>query len=471
MYKIKFGVDGWKGIIARDFTVENVARLAAAIALWLTRKTTKPSAVIGYDTRFGGEMFLEIVTKVLAARGVKTYIPEDFVTSPMVSVAVNKLAADCGIIITASHYTAEYNGIKIKGAKGGPLDTNELKDIEVLIAEDIEVDYDMVSWNAMINQHMIQYIDLESIYLKELHDNFDLESVDNAGNKLVIDPMYGSSQHILKKIFKNAVFIHDEINPTFKGIAPDPNSKNLAELASFVDTHENASLGVAIDGDADRLILVNEKGEVIDANHLMLLLIHYLTGYKKQKGKVITGFAASTKIETLCEHYGIEVERHKVGFSGISKKIIEDKVILGGEANGGMCVSAKTPERDAVWVLLVLLQCIHETQKSLNELLNEIYKITGKFAFKQADFIIQRKHINKILDLCKHANNIKLGNENVIRVESLDGFRLFVNDKEWVLFRKSTKEPVLRAYFQAESNEKVEELINAAQEFIFKHTD
>jgi phosphomannomutase len=391
MYKIKFGSDGWRGVIAKDFTVENVAKIATSIATWLTRKHKSPSAVIGYDTRFGGEMFLEAVAKVLAARGIRTYLPEDFVTSPMVSLGVTKLKASCGIIITSSHYPSEYNGIKIQNEIGGPLSAAELKDVETLLSTENELDLELISWNTLISQKLIQYINLETLYLKEVHDKYSIESFTLSRNKVIIDPMYGAGQRIVNRLFPKSQLLHSELNPTFKGVAPNPNLKNLNDLAAVVESKSDYLAGIAYDGDADRIAIIDHRGNYVESNHLVLLLIHYLAGYKQLKGKVIVSFPVTTKAEALCKHYGIEIERVKAGFHEISQQMSKEEVILGAEENGGLALGNHINERDAVWTGLEFMEMLYETNKSVLELIKEIYSITGEFHYKKNGYFIDEK--------------------------------------------------------------------------------
>ena len=251
MDKIKFGTDGWRAIIAKDFTILNVTKVAYATAQWLTKKYKDPSAVIGYDCRFGGEMFMEAVAKILASKGIRVYIPEHFVSSPAVSLGVVKLKAKCGIIITASHNGAEFNGYKLRGENGGSLPEKVLRDIEYMINDSYEIDIDLLNWNYMLEQGLIQYIDLETIYIKQIKDNFDIDKMALSAQKLAFDAMYGSGQNVIKKLFPDSKLFHCEVNPTFMGIPPEPIHKNLHELSEFIWNSKEIDCGIAADGDGD----------------------------------------------------------------------------------------------------------------------------------------------------------------------------------------------------------------------------
>jgi phosphomannomutase len=373
MDKIKFGTDGWRGIIAKDFTLRNVTKVAYAMARWLTGKYQNPSAVLGYDCRFGGEMFMEAVAKILASKNIKVYISENFVTSPMISLGVLKLKANGGLLITASHNPAEYNGIKLKGDHGGPLLEKDIRDIENMITSDYEFDLEMLNWNYLIEQGLIQYINLESIYLKNLYDHFDIERINSSGKHFAFDAMYGGAQNIFRKLMPGVKLFRCEVNPSFMGIPPEPLAKNLHALEEYIWQNHDIDCALAVDGDGDRLALFDEKGTYIDSHHIILLLIHYLCHYKKLTGKVIVSVSTTNKVEKMCSHYGLEVVRTSIGFREISHIMLNENILVGGEESGGMTTGTYLPERDGVWIGLTVWDWLVESNRKLSELLEEVY--------------------------------------------------------------------------------------------------
>jgi phosphomannomutase len=205
--------------------------------------------------------------------------------------------------------------------------------------------------------------------------NFDIEKIKNSKFNFAFDAMYGSGQNVIKRLFPKVKNIHCELNPTFKGIAPEPLHKNLQEFSKLIAKSNKIDCGLAVDGDADRIAMYDSKGNYIDSHHIILIIIHYLAAYKKLRGKVVTGFSSTVKVEKLASHYGLEVERVKIGFKDICKIMLKENVLVGGEESGGIAINSHMPERDGIWMGLIIWQFMVETGKSLNQIIKEIYKI------------------------------------------------------------------------------------------------
>jgi len=468
MDKIKFGTDGWRGIIAKDFTLANVAKVAYAVARYLAGKYTVPTAVIGYDCRFGGEMFMEAFAKILASKNIRVYISENIVSTPMVSLGVVKPKAQCGVMITASHNSADYNGIKLKGEHGGPMLDKDVKDIENLISSDYDFDLEMLNWNYLIEQGFIQYINLESIYLKNIYDNFDVDSIRHSGIRFAFDAMYGSAQNVFKKLLPDTKLFRCEINPSFMGIPPDPVHKNLHQIEEYIFQNKDIDFALAVDGDGDRIALFDEKGNFIDSHHIFLLLIYYLAEYKKLSGTVVASFSVTDRLEYLCTHYGLEVIRTPIGFKEISRIMLQENILAGGEESGGMTTGTYLPERDGVWIGLTILNWLVESKKKLSELITEIIAITGPFAYERMDMEFNKNVRNKILDNCKNNFYTEFGEYPVSKVVSLDGYKYYLGDEKWVMIRASGTEPVLRIYAEAKDSEKVSSILKSVMNTLNK---
>ncbi len=468
MDKIKFGTDGWRAIIAKDFTIDNVVKISLATALWLTRKFKNPIAVIGYDCRFGGEMFQVATAKILASKGIRVFVSERYVTTPMVSVGVDKLKAQCGIIITASHNSAEYNGFKLRGDHGGPMFDKDLKDVENLISNEIEIDLELLNWNYLLEQGLINYIDLESIYLKEIRDSFNIPLIAGSGLKFAFDAMYGSSQNFIHKILPATHALHCEVNPTFKGIRPEPLRKNLHELIEMVWHKKDIDCSMALDGDGDRIAMLDKEAGYYDANQLLLMLIHCLAGYKQLTGKVLVSFSSTAKIEKLCKHYGLEVIRTHVGFKEASKIMTEEQVLIAGEESGGIAIGGSVPERDAIKAGLTIWQWLAESGKSFKELYEEVLSITGPFAFERGNIELNRNARNKVIEKCSNGSFDRFGRFSVERFEVFDGFKFFFSENEWLMIRSSGTEPVIRLYAEAETEEVAQEIIFSGMKSIIE---
>lgn len=468
MEKIKFGTDGWRAVIAREFTVENVARVATAAAKWLLSNKQNPSVVIGHDTRFAGQLFAETTACVMAANNIKVYMPADFVTTPIVSYSVPKLKADLGVVITASHNPPSYNGFKLKGYYGGPLLEENIKEVEALIPEKCPADFDKYPFCYYVDNGLIEIIDLEELYVKRVKEVFDLDLIKNSNFEFAFDAMFGSGQQVIKKLFPDITFLHCENNPTFEGIAPEPLLKNLKEFAEVIKISENIDCGLAVDGDADRLAMFDSKGNYIDSHHVLLLLIHYLAGYKGLKGKVGAGFSSSVKINALCKHYGLDLEIVPIGFKHLCGVMLREHVLVGGEESGGIAVSGHIPERDGIWNGVLLWEFMTKTGKSLRELIDEVYSIVGSFAFERSDLHLDKDLKEKIVDNCVNNRYTEFGKYKVQRIDTLDGFKYYFNEDEWLLIRPSGTEPVLRTYAESHTREEALDILKTAYETIIK---
>ncbi|MFZ5939644.1 MAG: phosphoglucomutase/phosphomannomutase family protein [Bacteroidota bacterium] len=466
MKRIKFGTDGWRAIIADDFTVANVARVALATANWLNRRYTRPSVVVGYDCRFGGPLFAETVARVLAFKGVKVYLSEGFVSTPMVSLGLLKLQAQVGVVITASHNPYNYNGFKLKGAHGGPLMPEDIKDIEALIPEELEITLEAIRIDQLVKEGMISYPDLESIYIEHVRSAFDLAAIASSGLKLAFDPMFGSGQKVMKKLLPAVVSINDRHDPFFGYTSPEPLARNLKDFSAYLKNRASFDCGLAVDGDADRIALMDGDGNYIDSHHIILLLIHYLAGYKKLTGKIVTGFSSTVKVEKLAAHYGLPVQRVFIGFKDICKVMLQEDVLVGGEESGGIAVKGHIPERDGIWMGLLIWQFMVETGKSIRELIAEIYAITGSFAFERSDLTLNRDLKSRIVENCRNGSYHSFGPYQVTEQEEFDGYKFHFSDHEWVMIRPSGTEPVLRTYAEAETQEKALDILRCTFETI-----
>lgn len=235
MSKIKFGTDGWRAIIAKEYTVDNVSRIAQATAEWvLTNFKDNPSIVIGHDCRFGGELFTETAVKVFAHKGIKVFMGSSFVSTPMISLGVKELTTSLGVVITASHNPASYNGYKLKGHYGGPLTTEKIQEVEDLIPSENNINLDIINIDHHIKKGNVVIIDLEEIYLKKIRSSFDLKAIKSSGMHFAYDAMYGAGQNVMKKLFDDMTFLHCDYNPSFMGQAPEPIAKNLTEFSQLI---------------------------------------------------------------------------------------------------------------------------------------------------------------------------------------------------------------------------------------------
>ena len=462
MTKIKFGTDGWRAIIAKEYTTDNVARVSIAVADWLNENNENPSVVIGHDCRFAGELFAETAAKVLASKGILVKLAKGFVSTPMVSLGVVSEKASLGVVITASHNPPSYNGYKLKGDFGGPLLPVDITAVENKIPDANSVDYNAISMQDLVAEGKVIYVDLEEMYCKHAKANFDLEAIRNSDMNFAYDAMFGAGMNVVKRLLPEATLLHCDDNPGFLGTAPEPIHRNLQE---FSDLMKNNALdcGLATDGDADRIGLYDSKGNFVDSHHIILLLIHYMVKYKGMKGKVVTAFSCSVKVEQMCKHYGLEQETVQIGFKHIAGKMITEDVMLGGEESGGIAITGHIPERDGIWMGLILFEFMAKSGKSLEDLIEEVYEIVGEFAFERIDLHIDNDTKLRIIEDCKVGKFTQFGKYKADRIETTDGFKFFFDEDTWLMIRPSGTEPVLRTYAEASTQAKVFDILADAK--------
>ncbi|MCP3928329.1 MAG: phosphoglucomutase/phosphomannomutase family protein [Bacteroidetes bacterium] len=447
MTNIKFGTDGWRAIIAKDYTVENVKRVAEGTALWL-KERGKDKVVIGFDCRFGGTLFALTTAQVLGAFDIKVNMAKEFVSTPMVSLGVVKTKSDLGVVITASHNPPSYNGYKLKSDLGGPMIPSEVAEVEELVPTACTLEK-LPTVESMLEDGLFNYVDLEKIYLDHLLENFDLETIRNSGIKLAYDGMYGAGQNAMRLLLPESEFLHCDFNPSFKGQAPEPIHRNLLELSELIKRDPSINLGIANDGDADRIGMYDEDGNFVDSHHILLLLLLYMYKYKKETGKVVITFSVTEKMGKLAEKYGLDVETTKIGFKYIAEIMTKEDVIVGGEESGGLAVKGHIPERDGIWIGMLILEFMAKTGKSLKELIQEIYDEVGPFSYDRDDLHLTEEKKQEIIAQCKTAPYQAFGDYKVQSVGTIDGFKFILDDGKWVLLRPSGTEPVLRVYAQA----------------------
>jgi len=464
--KIKFGTDGWRAIIADEFTVENVARVAFATAQWIKKSGLNQRIAVGHDCRFAGELFAETVTKILLHEGIEVKLSRGFVSTPMISLAATQLNCGLGIIITASHNPPSYNGFKLKAHYGGPLSPEKVQEIEDIIPETIPFDFAAVELATFQATGQLEIVDFETRYVRHIEANFDLEAIRKSGLNLVYDAMYGAGQNVIRRILPEVALLHCEYNPSFYGQAPEPIAKNLQPLERFIKEKGNIHCALATDGDADRIGLYNGKGEFIDSHHIILLLLHYLVKYKHQSGKVVTAFSTTPRVKTLADHYGLESEIVKIGFKYIAGMMVEQDVLIGGEESGGIAVKGHIPERDGIWMGLIIWEFMAKSGKTLDELIQEVYAIVGPFQFERNDLHLTEALKNEVVENCNDNKYTSFGKYNVRNVGTIDGWKFFFDDNRWLMIRASGTEPVLRTYAEAPTMEEVREILKITEEMI-----
>ncbi len=457
--KIKFGTDGWRAIIAKEYTVDNVIRVAEGTAKWMKSKGYS-KAVIGHDCRFGGKMFAETTTKVLGAHGIKVHLAEGFVSTPMVSLGVVKTNADLGIVITASHNPPTYSGFKLKSNYGGPTVPKEIAEVEAMIPDTTDVI--LPSIKSMLDEGLLNYVDLEQIYIDHVEANFDLDSIRNADFKIAYDAMYGAGMNAVKRLLPDAVLLHCDDDPSFKGQAPEPIHRNLGELSELIKNDPAITVGLANDGDADRIGMYDEDGKFVDSHHLLLLLLLYMHKYKGQTGKVVITFSVTDKMIKMAEMFGLEIEVTKIGFKYIAEIMTQEDVVVGGEESGGLAVKGHIPERDGIWMGLLVMEFMAKTGKTIKQLVQDVYEMVGPFSFDRDDLHITEELKQQIINNCKDNAYSSFGSYQIQKVENVDGYKFWLDDDKWMMIRPSGTEPVLRVYAQGPTPKDVRSILDSA---------
>lgn len=465
---IKFGTDGWRAIIAKDFTTDNVARVAYATGEWVKQNYKNPSIVIGHDCRFAGQLFMETAVKVFIQQGIPVKMAKGFVSTPMVSLSTQSTGSSLGVVLTASHNPPSYNGFKLKAHYGGPLTEDKVQEIEDIIPNEHGLNLESISIEEAIEAGTVTWIDMESEYVEHVKANFDIEAIKNSGLRLAYDAMYGAGQNVLKRILPDMEFLHCDYNPSFMGQAPEPIAKNLKELEEFIKTSGTIDCALATDGDADRIGLYNADGEFVDSHHLILLLVHYLVKYKSMSGDVVTAFSCTPRIQKMAQHYGLNSQVTKIGFKYVAGIMVDEDVLVGGEESGGIATKGHIPERDGIWMGMIIWEFMAKSGKTLNELIEEVYAIVGPFKFERNDLHITDELKKSIIDQCKAGKFTAFGDYKVERVETVDGFKFFFDENRWMMIRPSGTEPVLRTYAEAPELDEVRKILAQTEATICK---
>jgi phosphomannomutase len=458
--QIKFGTDGWRAIIAKEFTVRNVARLTEGLVGWIEKEAQPKRIVIGYDCRFAGRLFAETVARVLVEKGVEVILSDRMVTTPMLALAARDMKTAAGVMITASHNPSLYNGYKLKTSAGGPMGGQDLKTIESLIPYENTLPYDPTSFD--FKSHVkFKELDLEGPYVKAIEAAFDMELLRSEAHNYAYDAMYGSGQFVMKRLFPSMMHFRCTVDPTFQGISPEPIARNLDAFNEYLVHHGNIQCGLVTDGDADRIGLMDGMGNFIDSHHIMLLIVHYLVHYKGKKGKVVTAFSTVTKLKDLCLHYDLPLEVVKIGFKYASEVMMKEPILFAGEESGGMAVEGHIPERDGIWMALLIMEFMAKTGKGINELIQEVYDLVGPFVFKRNDLHLSMEKKLAVVERCEKGGLKAFGSYEVRSLETLDGFKFILSDDSWIMIRPSGTEPVLRVYVQAPSESDAQGILKA----------
>jgi phosphomannomutase len=461
---IEFGTDGWRAVIADDYTFENLERVAQATATWLrTDYGDSPSVVIGHDTRFLGREFAERAAQILSEAGVHVTFADTIVSTPAVSWATTAMDCDAGVVITASHNPPEYSGFKIKAHFGGPAPPEMIAAVEDAVAPPSALPDDLPSFDTLKMDGNVSLNDVRSGYLNALHEALDIEAIANSDLTIAHDAMYGAGQGLVTELLgeDTVIPLRHEHNPHFYGVAPEPIADRLEELSATVADTDCAA-GLANDGDADRIGMVDENGDYVSSHRILALLVKYLYEERGLSGDVVKTFSTTHMLDKMGERYGLKVETTPIGFKHIAKKMAGGNVLVGGEESGGIAAMGHIPERDGIYIGLLIVEMMVKRGKSLSALVDELLEEFGPHYNYRDDIHIREDQKASVLDRLDAGGGLdEIDGHPVSEVQTLDGFK-HVTDNGWLLIRPSGTEPVLRVYSEAESPEAAEALVKDA---------
>jgi len=461
---IKFGTDGWRAVIGDTYTFANVRRAALATArVFKTHPKINNGIIIGYDTRFQSDAFAAAVAEVFGNEGIKTKLVGKFVTTPTVSLLSRDLNLAFGIMITASHNPAKYNGYKLKDEFGGSMSPDTIAIIEQELKNIGEVTINK-NLAQLVEEGIVEYYDGDGYYINYLRDKIDIKKIDDAKLNVIYDCMYGAGQNTISRLI-NVTQLHNEINPGFGKNAPEPVEKNLTEVCDVIK-REKFDIGIVTDGDADRIAIIDENGKFLDAQKTFALLLKYLYEKKGLRGKVVRGFSTSDLIKKFCEKNGIELFTVSIGFKHISQIMINDDVLIGAEESGGIGIKGHLPERDGVYNGMLYLEMLASYGKSISELKKELEDEFGSYYYRRNDVSTTEEKKQATLAKCKE---IKIGDtiagRKIVSIDGLDGTKFMFEDG-WLIVRASGTEPLLRFYCETTGKDETSEILqNAIKEF------
>ncbi len=462
MQQIKFGTDGWRALIADTYTFENVEIVSRATAKWLLDTYENPSVALGHDTRFAGRAFSEHSARVFASHGVRVILAETFASTPAISWATLGYGCSAGIVITASHNPPSYSGFKIKAHYGGPASPAMIAEVESRLDASGAGSYTLRSFDDLKRDGLIEERDIVADYLDVLRERLDIDAIQKSGLKIVHDAMFGAGQGLVSRLVghHNVLPLHHDLNPGMHGQAPEPIEKNLAELAGTI-SREGAGVGLANDGDADRIGMYDERGEFVDSHRLLCLLVKYLHQERGLSGSIVKTFSTTHMLDKMAEKYGLPIETTKIGFKYIGEKIVEGDVLVGGEESGGMAVKGHIPERDGVYIGLLVVEMMVKRGKKLSELVEELFDEFGPHYAPRLDVRTTNEKKEAVLEKLAQGGLTEINGQKVTRLDTLDGFK-HITPEGWLLVRPSGTEPVLRVYAEADSMEKADAMIHDA---------
>ncbi|MCR4419500.1 MAG: phosphoglucomutase/phosphomannomutase family protein [Clostridia bacterium] len=466
MEEIRFGTDGWRHVISDGFTFANVRRVAQAIAEdLLARGHQGRRVVVGYDTRFLSPRYAQLVAEVLAGNGLEVLLTREAAPTPAVSWAVREKGAAGGVMVTASHNPPEYNGLKFKGPYGGSALPELTSAVERHLAEETPIRF--LPLEQALAQGRVRLFDPKPGYFAQLRRLVDLSVFTGLNFTVVADPMHGAGRGYLKELLAptglKVVEIRGEHNPGFGGVNPEPIERNLTPLFEAVGGL-GAALGLATDGDADRVGAVDEQGHFVDSHRIFALLFRHLVNTRGWDGAVVKTFSTTRMIDLLARRLGKKLHVTPIGFKYICRLMLEDDVLIGGEESGGIGIKYHLPERDGILSGLLLLEIMALSGRKMSELVADLLQEVGPHYYRRVDLEI--REAQTLMRRLAERPPKEIAGRRVRGQDGLDGQKFLLEDESWILFRASGTEPVVRIYAEAASPQAAEHLLAAGARYL-----
>jgi alpha-D-glucose phosphate-specific phosphoglucomutase len=473
---IHFGTDGWRAVISDTFTFHNLRLVSQAIAdavaadNWqegtpINGNTDRRTMVVGFDTRFLSDRYAMDVARVLTANGYTVHLTQSDAPTPAISHAVCKMGAIGGVVITASHNAPRYNGVKLKAEYGGAASPEQCRRVEIYLNDNEERGRgpNLMDYNRARDMGLLTRFNPLPTYYDHLRTLIDFDAIAENPQQVVVDSMYGSGRGVIKGILKGTGCevreIRGEMNPGFGGVHPEPIGRYLSALAGAISTGMG-SLGIATDGDGDRIGAMDDLSQFVDPHKIMALALRHLVEKRGWKGSVVRTVSTTRMIDRLAANYGLEVHETPVGFNHIADHMLSEDVLIGGEESGGISFLGHIPEGDGVLMGLLLVEMVAASGATLHELVDDLLKQVGPVHYERVDLRLSRpvskgQMTRHLLDSAP----ARIGGQTVREVCAVDGAKFILSDDSWLLIRPSGTEPVLRVYAEGRSPEAVTEML------------
>jgi phosphomannomutase len=471
-HQVAFGTGGWRAIIGEGFTLHNVRRLSQALANEITRRgDEKRGVLIGYDRRFLSNRAGDAAAEVFAGNNIPVTLLREDAPTPLITYATAVLNAAYGLAFTASHNPPEWNGLKVFHGDGSLLLDDQTQQIQaetnrLALEEVIKIDLDIALESGQVKRR-----DFTNEYVDAVEALIDLDAIRRAGLKVIVDPMYGVGQLTLGTILTEArcrvTFIHERHNPLFGGRSPAPNLDALRLLATHV-VEDHYDLGLATDGDADRIAIVDERGEYITINDILLLIYWYMHEVRGERGGVVRNLATTHLLDRMAAHFGESCIEVPVGFKHIASAMVAHKSLLGGESSGGLTIRGHILGKDGIFASALVVEMLARTREKIAQLRGRVYAITGRL-YSLEDSIPSTPEMQVAVPRrLLQTSPEKLGPYPIVKVSHTDGTKFYLGNDNWALVRFSGTEPILRLFTEADSPEKASALIQHLREFVTK---